>query len=83
MSSAPPAGSSGESPRGELLAEVVACNFDQGWLLRSDGVYGDIRRWIDKDGDDTGDHEDAVIAVVEWRDGMWSPVELGEPETVQ
>ena len=63
--------------------EVVACNFEQGWLLRADGVSGEIRTWLDGHGDETEDYDEARFAIVEWGDGQWSPIELSGPETVQ
>lgn len=63
--------------------EVVACNFAQGWMIRSDGVVGEIVRWLDGHLDETEYPDEAAFAIVHWADDQWSPIELSEPETVQ
>lgn len=67
------------------LVEVVACNFEQGWMLRGDGVKGAIIQMMDIYGDETDDIDDAVVLVVEWADGKFSPIEIepGQRGTLQ
>lgn len=60
----------------DRLVGVVAANFALRLMARDDDVIGDIRSFLDGDGDETDDIEDARVAIVEWRDGTWSPVEL-------
>lgn len=50
-------------------------------VIRSDTVLGDIDSFIDADGDETDDIDQARVAIVQWRDdGRWSPVDLGDFE---
>lgn len=58
------------------LVEVVACNFEQGWMLRGDGVKGAIIQMMDIYGDETDDLDDAVVLVVEWADERMSAIEI-------
>lgn len=51
-----------------------------GLVLRDDGVLGDIREYLDADGDETTDPDTAACAIVEWRDGGFSPVMLDDFE---
>jgi hypothetical protein len=60
---------------------VEAVNVSARLALCSGGGLGDICSFIDADGDETDDAEDAVIAIVHWRDGGYSPVVLSDFET--
>lgn len=60
----------------DRVVSVIAANFALRLMARDDDVIGDIRSFLDADGDETDDIEAARIAIVEWRDGTWSPVDL-------
>lgn len=60
---------------------VSAVNVPERLALRDDDVLGDIRSLLDEDGDETDSADIAVMAIVEWRDGGWSPVDLRDYKT--
>lgn len=60
---------------------VSAINVPKRLALRDDDTLGDIRSFLDADGDETADFETAAVAIVEWRGGGWSPVVIADFET--
>lgn len=57
---------------------VQAINHGARLAIREDGVLGDVALYLDDEGDETDVAEDAMIAVVSWRDGSFSPVDLSD-----
>jgi hypothetical protein len=59
---------------------VEAVNVSTRLALCSGGGLGDICSFLDADGDETDEAENAVVAIVHWRDGGYSPVVLSDFE---
>lgn len=57
---------------------VYGINLSKRIALTMDGQFGDIRCFLDLDGDETQDAEIAEIAIVEWRSGGWSSLCIDE-----
>lgn len=57
--------------RDEVL--IFALNISKRIAITEDGELGDIRSFVDDEGDETQDSETAAFAIIEWRiDQMWS-----------
>jgi len=48
--------------------------------MTSDGIAGDIVEFLDRDGDETRNAEEAAIAIVQWRGGGFTPIVLSDYE---
>lgn len=57
---------------------VTSVNLSARLAINDSGEIGDICTLIDAFGDETDDAHDAVVVVVHWRDGGWSPVALDD-----
>jgi hypothetical protein len=66
------------------MKEEVFChaiNIKQRLAITEEGEFGDIKCYLDMDGDETQDFEIATIAIVHWRsDGGWSYLVLRDFE---
>ena len=65
------------------MTVATAVNVPERLVLRDDNILGDIRSFLDADGDETDDVLVAAMAIVEWRDGGWSPIVLADFETAK
>lgn len=58
---------------------VEHCNISKRLVLAADGALGDIKQLLDADGDETLNVDDALFAVVCWRDdSLWSSIVLSD-----
>lgn len=55
---------------------ITAINLSSRLATSESGGIGDICTLIDAFGDETDNAHEAVVVVVHWRDGGWSPVAL-------
>lgn len=67
-----------EDERREGDIVVLAVNLFQRLAVRDDDTLGDIRTFLDDEGDETEDVDGAEWAVVEWRDGGWSTLVIDD-----
>lgn len=59
---------------------VIAVNRGDRLAITSADIIGSIKVWLDDEGDETDDAGVAVVAIVQWPDGSWSPVDLRDFE---
>lgn len=55
---------------------VLAVNRCELLAITDTALIGSIETWLDDEGDETDDPSAAVVAIVRWPDGTWSPVDL-------
>lgn len=55
---------------------VIAINRSERLAITDADAIGSIETWLGAEGDETGDTAAAVVAIVHWPDGSWSPVDL-------
>lgn len=66
-----------------MTVVVASVNLAQGLALREDDVLGDMRSFLDAYGEDC-EREDAVVAIVQWRDTRgWTPVRIEDFENTR
>lgn len=58
-----------DAAKNETTVEIIGASFEERLVLRADEVVGDILDFYDRYGDETNDTDEAVSAVIEWRDG--------------
>lgn len=56
---------------------VIAINVSKRAAVAEEGM-GDIRCFLDKEGDETPHLDEASFAVIEWQFGGWSTVEMDD-----
>lgn len=59
-----------------MTVSVIAVNRGERLAITDGDVLGSIEAWLDGEGDETDDAAAAVVAIVHWPDGSWSPVDL-------
>lgn len=55
---------------------VIAVHRGERLAITDTDIIGIIKAWLDDEGDETNDANAAVVAIVHWPDGSWSPVDL-------
>lgn len=58
------------------MVNVIALNRGERLALTNADIIGGIEVWLDDEGDETDDAAAAVVAIVRWPDGSWSPVDV-------
>ena len=57
---------------------VLAVNYTAGLAMTDDGVIGRIDTYLDFEGDETDEMDLARVAIVEWPDETWTPLDMSE-----